>query len=511
MASPFKDFSAGSSTAQSVDAYRAGNPALWGNQYAAIQSGQVKVGPVSTAYDSDGNPTGRAALLYAPDGSTWIVDEVAPNVYDLVTTAGDYVQHMVVRSDPNSGYIEPIQNTQQQVNFGRWNYAGSGLSQIFQNPVAPLMLSALLPGAGSAIGSALGLGEGALSTAAGKALIGGTVSELSGGDFAKGALTSGLGSLVGSTLSTPSVDAGSLGTASDIPEITQAVQGIPVTATNIQESAVPTVVTPEQAAEQVNQFQQDFSQYEVPTIPSTSVQEPTVVAPTIEETILSQAEPVTPPTELTDQQLQDIVEKQPSYFPQDIFTDTTAPSISPETASEIPGEEEVAAMQAASDAIPSEEVLAIQADSEAIPSEEVQAAQAASDAIPSEEVAAAQAAADAIQQPSSIPNLSPSQIANLIKIGAGLFGGLSTATKTLTSGTGTTGGTPTTGNVESIKPFTGTYSGMNPYDNAYFQQVQQNYNRLFPSAPANIAAPLQSWYSTKFVPDTSISKKLFGI
>jgi TorA maturation chaperone TorD len=65
--------------------------------------------------------------------------------------------------------------------------------------------------------------------------------------------------------------------------------------------------------------------------------------------------------------------------------------------------------------------------------------------------------------------------------------------------------------IQAPTPFTGTYSGMNPYDASYFQQVQQNYNRLFPTTPANVAGPLESWYQTKYVPDTTISNKLFGV
>ena len=110
----------------------------------------------------------------------------------------------------------------------------------------------------------------------------------------------------------------------------------------------------------------------------------------------------------------------------------------------------------------------------------------------------------------SLPNLSPSQISSLLKMGAGLFGGVGAlaAAKGLTGALG--GGTalPT---IQAPTPFTGTYSGMNPYDAAYFQQVQQNYNRLFPTAPADVATPLQSWYQTKFTPDTNVSQKLFGV
>lgn len=107
------------------------------------------------------------------------------------------------------------------------------------------------------------------------------------------------------------------------------------------------------------------------------------------------------------------------------------------------------------------------------------------------------------------PQLIPTQLPQLLK-SLGLLGGATVVgTQVLPSLNGLLGGLsfqPT-----AVTPFTGTYSGMNPYQPEYFQQVQQNYNRLFPTAPADIATPLQSWYDTKFVPDTTISKKLFGV
>lgn len=113
-------------------------------------------------------------------------------------------------------------------------------------------------------------------------------------------------------------------------------------------------------------------------------------------------------------------------------------------------------------------------------------------------------------------NLTPQQAYQLLKLGAGLFGGagaLTAAAKGLTGGAGTLGGLMGSSmpSIQAPTPFTGTYSGMNPYDAAYFQQVQQNYNRLFPTTPANVAGPLESWYQTKYVPDTTISNKLFGV
>lgn len=112
-------------------------------------------------------------------------------------------------------------------------------------------------------------------------------------------------------------------------------------------------------------------------------------------------------------------------------------------------------------------------------------------------------------------NLTPQQISQLLRIGAGLFGGggaLAAMAKSLTGGsTGIPGTGTALPTIQAPTPFTGTYSGINPYDAAYFQQVQQNYNRLFPTAPTDVATPLQSWYQTQYKPDTTISNKLFGV
>jgi hypothetical protein len=108
-------------------------------------------------------------------------------------------------------------------------------------------------------------------------------------------------------------------------------------------------------------------------------------------------------------------------------------------------------------------------------------------------------------------NLTPQQISQLLKIGAGLFGGGAVAQAAQGLMGGGTGGGMALPTIQAPTPFTGTYSGMNMNDPAYYQQVQQNYNRLFPTTPANVAGPLGSWYQTKYVPDTTISNKLFGV
>lgn len=102
--------------------------------------------------------------------------------------------------------------------------------------------------------------------------------------------------------------------------------------------------------------------------------------------------------------------------------------------------------------------------------------------------------------------LTPAQIANLLRFGAGLFGTTGLLSKVI--GTPTAPSTPSTALTPDIKPFTGTYGGMNMNTPEYYQQVQQNYNRLFPTSNVNVSKPLEDWYKTQFTPVTT---KLFGV
>lgn len=91
------------------------------------------------------------------------------------------------------------------------------VENVVENPaaLAGLALSVAAPGIGTAIGSALGA-SGAAATAIGNAVIGGTLSEASGGDFVQGALTSGAGSLLGGVVNpavTESVGSQAIGQA----------------------------------------------------------------------------------------------------------------------------------------------------------------------------------------------------------------------------------------------------------------------------------------------------------
>jgi hypothetical protein len=113
-------------------------------------------------------------------------------------------------------------------------------------------------------------------------------------------------------------------------------------------------------------------------------------------------------------------------------------------------------------------------------------------------------------QPTSTGGLTQQQLENILKAGAGLLTGAAVV-NAVTGGTTTPTSTSTQTTTPTPTTTTAAATGTGPYSADYFQQIQQNYNRLFPTAPADIATPLQSWYATKYVPDTSISQKLFGV
>lgn len=57
----------------------------------------------------------------------------------------------------------------------------------------------------------------------------------------------------------------------------------------------------------------------------------------------------------------------------------------------------------------------------------------------------------------------------------------------------------------------GVSSGTADFSPEYYQQIQQYYNAYMPEQPKDVATPLQQWYETKFVPDASVTAKLFGV
>lgn len=105
------------------------------------------------------------------------VSSVIEAVGDAVSDVADFVTDEI---------IEPVVDT---------------VSNVVENPaaLAGIALSIAAPGLGTAIGASLGA-TGAAATAIGNAVIGGTLAEASGGDFTKGALSAGLGSVAGSVV-----------------------------------------------------------------------------------------------------------------------------------------------------------------------------------------------------------------------------------------------------------------------------------------------------------------------
>lgn len=81
--------------------------------------------------------------------------------------------------------------------------------------------------------------------------------------------------------------------------------------------------------------------------------------------------------------------------------------------------------------------------------------------------------------------LTDAQMANLLKAGLGLFGTLG-ATSVL-SNMGTT--TNPVGLPTQLPPM---------YTDDYFTKVQQNYNRLLPAVPRDVATPLRDWYTSQY-------------
>jgi hypothetical protein len=81
--------------------------------------------------------------------------------------------------------------------------------------------------------------------------------------------------------------------------------------------------------------------------------------------------------------------------------------------------------------------------------------------------------------------LTDEQMANLIKAGLGLFGTLGATSALSNMGTTVPVGTLPT----QLPPM---------YTDDYFTKVQQNYNRLLPAVPRDVASPLRDWYTSQY-------------
>jgi hypothetical protein len=83
-----------------------------------------------------------------------------------------------------------------------------------------------------------------------------------------------------------------------------------------------------------------------------------------------------------------------------------------------------------------------------------------------------------------LSNLTPGQIANIVGGFGGLLGGAALTSGGGTGGTGGVGALPTQG------------VPLNTAD--YFNAIQQNYNRLLPAVPRDVATPLAQWYNSTY-------------
>jgi len=83
-----------------------------------------------------------------------------------------------------------------------------------------------------------------------------------------------------------------------------------------------------------------------------------------------------------------------------------------------------------------------------------------------------------------LDKLTPGQIANIVAGVGGLVGGTAITSGGGTGGTGGVGALPTQG------------VPLNTLD--YYRAIQQNYNRLLPAVPRDVATPLAQWYNSQY-------------
>lgn len=439
---------------------------------------------------STGEHPGYDTLTLTPTGQ--------PGVYQFSTynqVAGGNI-HGVIGADPTTGKVVPVVNAAQQFAYtpgssGSFfgNLIGS-FGDTFKSlgPLGVVLGNLALPGLGTGLGIAAAIDEGNA---------GGALTSL-----ATGSVLSNLGVSDALTQATGSEVAGQLGTGTLGGLI--AGQDLETALTN---AAIGAGIN-QAAAGLANQTPADF-EADVNQVLDT---------------------PAEVPASAFEDDINQVLDMPATQTP-DIFVDTTAPELPSgmDLASDVvPGtantlEDVALALGTEGTAISGQDLAAdvgptantVEDVSQALAGEgtDISGQDLAADATPGNTLEDVSTALTPTTTPTEEkPNLTKEQIAQIIKTGMGLFGGIAAGTKALQ---GLTGGSTALGTamptIAAPTPFTGTYSGMNPYDAAYFQQVQQNYNRLFPSTPANVAAPLESWYQTKFVPDTTISKKLFGV
>lgn len=511
--SPFVSKTEGSEGIPSVSGYSSGAPAGWGGLYSSIQSGNLRLTPGTFIDPNNADNSISAYGLSIPGSSNEIATKVGDNLYKITSRYGDYTTDFYVRADPYSGYVEPISNP-QQISSYRSNYSNngflgglvSGISNAVQDlgPIASVALGYATGGLGSMIAEQLGI-----SQAAGTALASAGVQVASGAPLDQAlqkAATSFIGGTVGSSVNSLADEvaaAQNYGTdlGSQQTSMLAAQEAGMGSATDVAGNVVGKLAGGTVSGVLSGQ-----------DIGTAAAQGAVNAGINLGSSLISNIG-----LGNTDQ----------TNAP-DIFTDTTAAEV-PATAEEVPNETDVTGEPIGGTRIPLDNggfqtnnpdgsvtyedpdgsVYKVNPDG-TYTTESMGQTNTYNPATGEFTQPTSTATTTTTPTGTTSGGLSQQQIESLLKTGAGLLTGAAGATALAnalggSSSGSTTSATPTTG------AQAGTYSGLNPYNAAYFQQVQQNYNRLFPTAPADVVTPLQSWYSTQYVPDTSISKKLFGV
>lgn len=425
--------------------------------------------------DSNGDPI--YTTTSTPTGQLRIRSRSDNNVFNEMLISAD-------SSGNINGYNPNIYQTGSNAGTG---FLG-GVQGLLSNPLVPIILSAALPGAGTAIGTALGL-EGAAATIAGNTLIN---TALNGGDAEKALVSSVIGqgiNAAGSSLGStealpegvgynpetmPTEQAVLDSMASETPIVGQPIQTPTIEATQLP-SVQPSVTQPDYLAADAaatDKILQDPFAYTTEDL-SNPLADTTATAPT---SVATPAETLPPsPSDYLTADAEQTVANDVNSMSNIGMTEAEAQDqfyksigIDPASLSDLPPAS-------------TEEINQILQGGTNINASDI----------------------------SKIKNIiSTANTAKNLLGSTGLLGGAAAALAGAGAVKALTGGTTATAAPVSQA---GTYSGIANYSPAYYQQLQQNYNRLFPTAPMDVATPLKSWYDTKFVPDTSISNKLFGI
>lgn len=150
-------------------------------------------------------PTGRSIQVpggenYGPSMEAEMVDDLSKPLYagTLNVNGTKYIGTFDSngnfeggRSDVTKGDYQQVLNQSGEVGYSKYKDMGMGFGD-FVKMIAPIALNLIAPGAGAAIGGALGA-TGTAATMLGGAVLGGGTAALTGGNVLKGALTGGIG------------------------------------------------------------------------------------------------------------------------------------------------------------------------------------------------------------------------------------------------------------------------------------------------------------------------------